>query len=401
MSNIKDLALQLEGKRHELKAFLSEIKGVPTDDQKSELEKRESELVEIKGKYETARKVEDLREENDEALKGFNAVTHLPMATTDTGSFAKTLGQYIVESGVLKNAGRTVTLSDSLSLKTVMSSGAGYPPFSPRDNVLAQYPTRALTLLDVIPQMNWGYAAYKYPQVTTFTNAAAAIAESAQGSLSAYPEGALAFQEKTVNMQKVAVNIPVTDEQLEDAQVPGVSGLAAYLDQQLSYMVRASFETGLVSGDGTGANLTGMTNVSGIQTQAKGSDSIYDAVLKGITKVEAVGFANPTHVLMHPTDMQTARISQNAFGQYIWDNPTVYGPSTFFGLPIIKSTALTAGTAIVIDMNFNTAVVRRGVDIQLGYSNADFVDGMKRVRADIRGNFVSYRPQSICTVTGL
>jgi len=397
MSNtLKDLAHQLEGKRHELKAFLSEIKGVPTDDQKTELEKRESELADIKGKYESARKVEDLANENDEALKGLSKVNRLPIATELTASSTKTLGQLIVESGALKMMNTETYVGPNVNIKTVLSTGAGYPPFSPRDNTIAQYPTRALTLLDVIPTQSWNYASYIFPQETTFTNSADDIAESVQGTLSAYPESALVAQNVTVPMRKVATFIPVTDEQLSD-----FDGMAAYLDSRLAYMVKAKFEGQLIAGDGVSPNMQGMLNVSGIQTQAKGSDSVPDAIYKAITKVRVNAFVEPTHILMHPNDFQDVRILQSTTGQYLWDNMTVPGASTFYGMPIILSTAVTEGTSIVLDLNQCVAMIRQGVDVQVGYANADFTNGMKSVRADIRGNLVVYRAPAICKVTGV
>lgn len=406
MSNtIKDLALSLESKRNEMKAHLDSLKGrVPTSDELGELEKREAELAEIKGKYDAAKRVEDLSAENDEGLSSLRRVGRLPIATTDeTASAVKTIGQMFVESDAYKHyrdgkveAKSSIDVDSGKFLKTVFSSGAGFAPFVERSGVVAYSAVRNPSLLDVLPTISTDQNAYKFMLESTFTNNAAEKAESVEGTLTTFGESALAFTETTAAIKMIGTFLPVSEEQLED--VPGIQGL---LDNRLGLMLRLRLESEVVAGSGTGANLQGIQNMSGVQAQALSTDTILDAVFKAITKVRANAFCEPSAVLIHPTDWQTITLAKDTVGQYLHHASAIGGPMTLWGVPVIPSTAMTAGTALVLDASQFAIVMRRGVDLQIGTVNANFTQAVKTIRATLRAGVVGYRPSAACKVTGL
>jgi HK97 family phage major capsid protein len=228
---------------------------------------------------------------------------------------------------------------------------------------------------------------------TTFTNAAV---ETTEGN--AYQEAALAYTEKTSNVRKIAVFLPMTDEQLEDVtQAQGV------IDNRLPFMVRQRLDLQIISGDGSAPNLRGVMNVAGIQTQAKGADPVPDAIYKAIVKVEVTGQAFANLVILHPLDWQGVRLLRTADGLYIWGNPSDAGPERIWGLGVVRAQAATQGTGVVGDWaNFAELSIKRGLDLQVSNSHSTFfVEGKQAVRADMRAALVFYRPVAFCTVTGL
>jgi HK97 family phage major capsid protein len=285
-----------------------------------------------------------------------------------------------------------------VGLKTVMSTGAGWLPEDLRTGRLVDFATRPIQVIDVIPSGETTQANVVYMEETTFTNAAAEVAESTQATPGTYPEAALALTEKSSPVRKIGVFLPVTDEQLED--VPQMQG---YLNNRLPFMVRQRLDGQVLVGNGTAPNLRGYLNVVGIQTQARGTDPGPDAIYKAMVKVRVVGFAQPGIVAIHPTDWQNIRLLRTADGIYIWGNPSEAGVERIWGLPIVQAYALTQGTALVGDFaNYSELDMRRGMEVKVSDSHGTyFVEGKQAIRADIRAALVVYRPTAFCTVTGL
>ena len=284
-------------------------------------------------------------------------------------------------------------LTLDVELKTLMTTAAGWAPETTRTGRLVEFATRPIQVAEIIPTTTTTQAAVVYMEETTFTNAAA---EAAEGGT--YAEAALAYTEQSSLVRKIAVFLPVTDEQLEDEPQA-----RSTIDNRLPFMVRQRLDLQIISGNGTAPNLRGVLNVVGIQTQAKGTDPTPDAVYKGIVKVETVGQALASAVVFNPTNWQDVRLLRTADGIYIWGNPSDAGPERIWGLQVLRAQAETLGTALVGDFqNFVELAVRRGVDVQVSNSHSTFfVEGKQALRADMRAALVVYRPAAFCTVTGL
>jgi len=313
------------------------------------------------------------------------------------GNKHKSFGQLFTESASYKNRTNGVGPETKLDieLKTLFQTTAGFDPEEVRSGRIvesAQRPVQVMTA-DLIPQTTTGQSAVTYMEETTFTNNAA---ETAEGGT--YPEAALALTEQSSVVRKVAVFLPVTDEQLEDE--PQARG---YVDNRLPFMVRQRLDLQLLVGNGTAPNLRGILNVVGIQTQAKGADPTPDAVYKAMTKVRVTGQAMPDASVFHPNDWQDIRLLRTADGLYIWGNPSDAGPERIWGLRVVQAQALTENTGLVGDFqNFSELAVRRGIDVQVSNSHGTFfIEGKQALRADIRAAFVVYRPAAFCTVTGI
>lgn len=401
--NKSELSAKIESAQKELKSLFDSAKDANGEfkmsaDVLAEAETREAELAELNSKLHAINKLEALKESNDNYFENSTkAVNRLPFEVSDAPkASAKSFGTQVVESGALKAMNQPFTLAD-VDVKTLMSTGAGWAPFVERAPGVVLSPTRPLGLLDYLPVINTTQNSYKFMLETTYTNNAAEVAESVQGTLASYGEAALALTETTADIRKIPVFLPVSDEQLAD-----VPGIRDYLDARLGYMVRARLEAQVIAGNGSAPNIRGLINVSGVNTQAKGADSVPDAIYKGITLIRVNGETEPNLILMHPSDWQDIRILQNSTGQYLWENPAFPGQMTMFGLPIVLSTAVTQNTAVILDTMYNNVVMRQGVDIQVTNSHSTwFVSGVQAIRADVRAGLACTRAKSICTVTSI
>jgi HK97 family phage major capsid protein len=354
----------------------------------------------------------DLGKQRDDLLKVANAAQRVRAAGTQTeraeagaeegteGSPAargvKSFGEHFTGSKAFKSKGETARLN--VDLKTLISTGAGWAPETTRNGRVIEFATRPVQVTDLVPQNPTSQAAVVYMEETTFTNAAAETPESTQATPGTYPEAVEAWTQQSSTVRKIAVFIPVTDEQLEDE--PHVRG---YLDNRLPFMVRQRLDGQILNGNGTAPNLRGILNVAGIQTQAKGTDPNPDAVYKAMIKVRVTGRAMPNGIVFNPFDWQLIRLLRTADGLYIWGNPADAGPERMWGLAVAQGDVITAGTALVGDFaTYSELAVKRGIDVQVSNSHSTyFIEGKQAIRADMRVALVVYRPAAFCSVTGI
>ena len=277
--------------------------------------------------------------------------------------------------------------------KTLFETTAGWAPESLRTGQVVDAVTRPIQVMDIMPTGNTGFAQVVYMLETTRTHAAAEKAEGA-----AYAESTFVLTETSVTVRKITDSVPVTDEQLED-----VTFAESYLNGRLLFGIQQRLDTAVVSGTGVAPIIEGILNVSGIQTQAKGADPVPDAIFKAMTKVRVTGRALPTHVLLHPNDWQQIRLLRTADGIYIWGSPSEAGSERIWGLPVVQAEATTEGTGIV--GSFMAAwimlVERRGITVEMGFDDGDFVEGKHTIRASGRWALPVFRPPAFATVTGI
>jgi HK97 family phage major capsid protein len=362
------------------------------NDEQADLGKQRDELLVVS---KAAQRVRAAGTQTERAEAGAETGSE-PGGAATGGRGSKTFGEHFTSSQAFKNKGQTAQLS--VDLKTLMSTGAGWAPETNRTGRLVDFATRPVQVTDLVPSTTTSQAAVVYMEETTFTNAAAETAESTQATPGTYPEAVLALTEQSSTVRKIAVFLPVTDEQFEDE--PQMRG---YIDNRLPFMIRQRLDGQILNGNGTAPNLRGILNVAGIQTQAKGTDPNPDAVYKAMVKVRVTGRAMPNGVVFNPFDWQLIRLLRTADGLYIWGNPSDAGVDRIWGLAVAQGDVITAGTALVGDFaTYSELAVKRGIDTQVSNSHSTyFIEGKQALRADMRCALVVYRPAAFCSVTGI
>lgn len=284
---------------------------------------------------------------------------------------------------------------DEVELKTLITLGDITPSVQRRADIVPS--AQAFQdVEDLFAQGTINSNAYEYYEETTFTNAAA---ETAEGT--AKPEAALDFTLRTDNMRKIAVWVPATSEVLMDNDA-----LESYIRERLRFMIIQRRAGQLLNGDGNAPNISGITDRSGVQTQAKGSDPTFDALLKAMTKVRVTGDAEPTGIVMHPNDWQDLVLTRTADGIYILGNPS--DPEVgqrIWGKPVRVTPSQTENTAIVGAFRPMAQVFRKpGSAITITVSTEHstyFVENKVAILAEERLLLAVYRPAAFATVTGI
>jgi len=256
------------------------------------------------------------------------------------------------------------------------------------------------TVSDLMNQGQTNSNSIEYFEQTTFTNAAAEVAESAQGSPVSKPEATLDWTLRTDPVQTIAVWIPVTRQALDD-----VPQLEATIRGELAFMVRRREETQILSGDGTSPNISGILDRSNVQTTAVGVGGAIDAVYTAMQLVRGsagAGFAEPTAVVAHPNDWTAIKLSRTTDGIYLWGNPSDEGPDRIWGKEVRQTTGMTENTILVGAFRpYATILRRQGVSVVLSTEHASFfIQNQVAVLAEERLALQVTRPSAFCTVTG-
>lgn len=411
MRTVKVIQEEINGKRDELAGLFDDHKVMDGEKATYEMSPEtvqqvrdlNDELTELGRELDDAKELDTIHQDNQRQIKeAQRSEMDLPLpgggrGTEDGGpKHQKSLGEQFAESKAYKERarGRDIVASfDEYEFKTLMETGAGFAPESVRTGKVVPYAHRRPMVSDLMPNTPTSQAAVVYMEETTFTNATDTVAEGGT-----YPEGALAFTERSETIRKIAQFLPVTDEQLDD--VPGMRSL---IDNRLNVMLELAEEVQLLSGSGVAPDMTGYLVKSGVQSQAKGSDPVPDAIYKGLTLVRHTGFAEPSAVVFHPNDWEGIRLLRTTDGIYIWGSPAEAGPERIWGLPAVITTAETENTALLGDFVLYSELFRKaGTDIKISDSHSDyFVKGKQAIRIDERCTLVIYRAAAFCKVTGI
>ena len=86
----------------------------------------------------------------------------------------------------------------------------------------------------------------------------------------------------------------------------------------------------------------------------------------------------------------------------MWGNPATSAPETIWGIPVTVTTAATENTISMGDLQgYAGLFVRRGVDIETGWTGTQFTEGEVTIRATMRVAIAWFRASALATVTGV
>ena len=258
-----------------------------------------------------------------------------------------------------------------------------------------------LTIADLLATGQTSATTIRYMQETVFANAATTVAESA-----AKPEATITVVEVDAPVKKIAVTAKVTDELFKD-----YPAMRDFVNNRLRFMVQLTEEQQLLNGLGTGSEIKGILNTSGIQTTASAKATALEDIYKAGNKIRNLAYLEPDGVVLNPADYETARLAKDAHLQYFaggpWQNE--YGVGGYpmnpplWGLPVVVTPAIAVGTALVGAFRTGAQVFyREGITLDMTNSNVDdFIKNLLTIRCEERLALAVYRPKAFCSVTGI
>ena len=294
------------------------------------------------------------------------------------------------------------------SLFTGLSStSAGAFVVNERTDIVEMLGRAPLTVRDLVSKRRTTSDAVEYVRQSSHTNNAAVVAEATSSAAPTVvssvvtlnagggykPEGAWAFEVVTAAVKTLAEWVPVTKRALAD-----VAQLEGLINDELAADIAEAEEDQILNGSGSGENFTGITETSGIQTQAFSTD-LFETVRKGVTKLRTVGRVNPTALVLNPTDAEAIDLTKDGQDRYYYGGPSAIGQRTLWGVPVVESETMAAGGGLLGD--FSKAVLwdREQTTVTMTDSHADFfIRNLVAILAEERLAFGVTRPTAFCTV---
>jgi HK97 family phage major capsid protein len=246
-----------------------------------------------------------------------------------------------------------------------------------------------LSVRAILPSAQTGSNQVNSLREASWNNSAAGVSEG-----NAKPESDITFEQYNVSITTIAHWIKVSNQLLADAPA-----IASYIDVRLRDGLAQEFERQLVKGSGIAPEMSGLTDSGNYTAYSPTSDDLLvDAINRSKYSLWAVtGFA-PDAVIVNPADwgaMERTREGAGT-GMYLYGMPGVAAGVNPFGVRIVLSNNVAAGSFIIGAFNAATMLYnRQGAVVEMGYVNDDFTKNLVTIRAEERAGLAVERPSLV------
>ena len=324
---------------------------------------------------------------------------------------AKTLGEHFVKEAKAKLKGRqgsrfsVASTEFKASTDSQLSPSSLSPAVTQVDTNIVTGFRRRLTVADLLAQGTLTGSAITYFVEGALEGDFTTVAEGAQKPQLHYADPTAV----TEALKKIAAFIKESDEMIEDLPF-----LASAINNRLLYNLGLFEENQLLSGNGTGTNIKGLLNRSGIQTETAASvsaagDDNADAIFRAITKVGTGSGLDADGIVINPADYQNLRLRRDGNGQYYgggffageYGNGGITMQPPLWGMRTVVTPAITAGTVLVGAFQQTSTLYRKGgVRVEATNSNEDdFENNKVTIRAEERVALAVRVPAGLVKVT--
>jgi HK97 family phage major capsid protein len=400
---------------------------VVSAEQKSAFDRNMSDIREIKSLIEGMESLRETEKWASQPASESVASSHAaqPVAQQLTSREIKSLGEAFLASEEFKSLksgrnGANMPAPFEYNVKDVFT-GMPTGPASPLSSVeqfgtfqrdpMVVAPTRTRRVRDLFPKRTTNAAVIEYfrqigytspSALTPPTNNAGMVSERS-GSPAVFtskPQSGLKFTGHQAPVRTMAHWEAAHRNVLSDEPQ-----LRSIIDNELMYGLRLLEDDQILNGDGTGENLEGVLETTGIQTYSWSSGGVGDLKADAIRRAATLSFLayyEPTGVVMHPNDWEDIELSKDDNGQYLVAvSVALGGQPRLWRIPVVDTPAIAEGTALV--GAFGTAAQiydRETANIRISEQHADFfVRNAIVILAEQRLALAVKRPEAFVEVT--
>ena len=395
---------------------------VVTTDQKSAFDKNMSDIKEIKSLIDGLENMRTVDQWGSEAPVESLAAAVAAGESLGHYATAKSLGALFLDSAEFKalqggrnganmpspfvlNTGDVTGMWGSKDLYSALPSGTpGSFGTIQRDPIVVP-PMRTRRVRDLFPVRTTTAAVIEYFQMTGFTNNASSVAERNPGNSAFQTKPQSSF---TFTGQQAPIRTLAHWEAAHRNVLADEPQLRSIIDNELLYGLRLQEDTQILNGNGTGENLTGILQTSGVQTYSWSSgatlpvaDTKADAIRRAAT-LAYLAYYEPTGVVVHPNDWEDIELTKNDQGTYLMAVSMQMGSEArIWRMPIVDTPAIAEGTSLVGAFGTGAQIYdREQASIRISEQHSDFfVRNAIVILAEQRLALAVKRPESFVKVT--
>lgn len=317
----------------------------------------------------------------------------------DHGDRPQSIGEQFVKSAAFKSYKDGQTSKVKAEFKNTILGEVGGEPSDilvPQQRLSGIIPGafRQLRILDLMPRGTASSNSINYTRELLFTNNAAETAEGTQK-----PETVLTFEGVDTPVRTIAHFLKLSRQVMDDAPA-----LQSYIDRRLRFGVEKRAELQIIAGNGTSPNLSGILDTGNYTPLAALSgENPLDFANRVKYKVVESDY-NADVYLINPADWGKIERMKAETGSNAYAGSTggVIGylqnglQPTLWGLPVIASNSIPAGTLIGMALDAVMFWNRQNTTVEIFDQNEDDVEkNLLTVRAEMRGAFSVFRPAAI------
>ena len=301
-----------------------------------------------------------------------------------------------LDNGAVEGIAKGNARSASFELKADMTTGADFTgEVIPADRVPGYKfdPTRPVHVRQLLATGSTQSDVVRYVKESGYSNGAAATAEGTTLGQSDFDMTAA-----DANVRKIGTYFRISEEMLADTPQ-----LTSYLSARAPEKLLEVEDAQILSGDGTGANLSGIitdaadfdVSSSGAFYQSVESANEFDVIVAALNQLALLNY-NADCIMLNPTDFNKILLLKDSTNKYLKDQVYNGLQPSFSGVKVIQNTAIAAGTFLIGNFGVGTQLwVRQGVNVEFFREDGTNVrDGFVTVRVSERVALTNYLPNA-------
>ena len=304
--------------------------------------------------------------------------------------------QEALDNGAVEGIAKGNSRSASFELKADMTVAADFTgEVIPADRVPGYKfdPTRPVHVRQLLATGSTQSDVVRYVKESGYSNGAAATAEGATLGQSDFDMTAA-----DANVRKIGTYFRISEEMLADTPQ-----LTSYLSARAPEKLLEVEDAQILSGDGTGANLSGIitdaadfdVSASGAFYQSVDSANEFDVIVAALNQLSLLNYSADC-IMLNPTDFNKILLLKDSTNKYLKDQVYNGLQPSFSGVKVIQNTAIAAGTFLIGNFGIGTQLwVRQGVNVEFFREDGTNVrDGFVTVRVSERVALTNYLPNA-------